>query len=107
MTIQSVVTDVPSNSKGWGRVRITDGNGVPLFVSKTGNPWLGKAKGGKTAEATPGQAITIEIQVMLRVGSGRTAREEITTGTFEYVAGSGPQTFCHRPGSQGATVVIS
>lgn len=98
------ILDTPSNSKGWARYAVGQ-DGRKVIESNTGNEWVSSDKSG---DAEQGSTITLRSQVMLRVGKGRTAREEIDTETFTLVIENGAECEIeHKPGSQGMRIAIS
>ncbi|MDT8442631.1 MAG: hypothetical protein RQ723_13400, partial [Desulfuromonadales bacterium] len=99
------VADKPSNSKGWARYRLMGDDGRYVVESRTGNEWVSSSKSG---EAQDGESLTLDIDVMLRVGKGRTAREERTQHTVALVAATGAKANVrHYPGSQGMWLQIT
>jgi hypothetical protein len=98
-----------SRSKGWGRYSVTEPNTMaPLILSRTGNEWQSGAAGAGTKEAELAGPLLLTMQVMLKVGSGFRARQEITTVTHPLIAKEGEVVeITHRPGSQGLTLRIT
>lgn len=105
------ILSTPSNSKGWGQVSIARADGRPALKGRTvrvdaqGRAWVGAGK-PRIFEAVDGEVLLITMQVMLRVGKGATARQEITTETCTYLVGAPATIFELRPGSQGLRVSI-
>ncbi len=104
-TIKIEVTDSPSNSKGWARYAVSQDT-RKVVQSTTGNEWVGKTT--KEGVAEEGSFIRVRSQVMLRVGKGRHAREEVTTREYLMVVQTGAVSeINHRPGSQGQTLRVT
>ena len=97
-TMRIEILDTPSKSKGWGRYRVTS-NGAPVVTSSTGNAWVSSSQ---VAALADGETLTVEMDVMLRVGKGYRSREERSQRTVTLIADAGETcTIDHRPGSQG------
>jgi hypothetical protein len=98
-----------NHSKGWGRYSVTEPNTkTPLILSRTGNEWQSGAAGAGTKEEELAGPLLLTMQVMLNVGSGFRARQEIKTVTYPLIAKEGEVVeITHRPGSQGLTLRIT
>lgn len=103
--IKIEVLESPSNSKGWARYAVNQGD-RKVVSTATGNEWVGKTT--KEGEAEEGSAITLRSQVMLRVGKGGRQREETDTQTHQLIVKEGASCeILHRPGSQGQTLRVT
>jgi hypothetical protein len=95
----------PSKSKGWARYQVRRADGTPVVESNTGNPWV---SAGHSGEAEDAAAMTLVMDVLLRVGKNRTAREERSQSEVELVAAAGETCEVeYRPGSQGIRLRVS
>ena len=98
------ILSTPRRSKGWARYAAANQNGCKIIQSTTGNEWVSS---DKSCDAEQGSLIVIRVQVMLRVGKNRTAREEISTETHTLIAEDGAMCDIElRPGSQGVRIGI-
>lgn len=103
-TVKFQLLDTPSRSKGWGRYSVSQSD-RKVIESTTGNHWVSSSKEG-AAEA--GSIIELTAQVMLRVGKGYTAREEIKSQIIRLIVEDGAtHEIYFRPGSQGIRIGIT
>lgn len=102
-TIKFTLESKPSNSKGWGRYAVAQGE-KKIIESNTGNQWVSSNKEG-LAEA--GSEIEITAQVMLREGKGFRAAENVyMEKTMLIVEDGATAEISFRPGSQGVTIKV-
>jgi hypothetical protein len=94
-----------SHSKGWGRYSLVNPETkTPIQTSRNGNQWMSADMREVDAEGP----MLLTVQVMLRVGKGRTAREEIAKIEVPLVAVAGECVEIeHRPGSQGIVLRVT
>jgi hypothetical protein len=108
-TVKIEILDNVSHSKGWGRYSVTDpSTDAPLITTSTGNRFCSGAAGAGTKQAEMQGPLLVTMQVMLRVGKGYTAREEIKTQKIALIAKDGEvvEVKC-KPGSQGIALRIT
>lgn len=99
------VLDSPSHSKGWGRFSLTDpATNRPIQTARSGNEWMS----ANMREVQAAGPMLLTIQVMLRVGSGTRARQEISKVEIPLFAAPGEiLEVQHKPGSQGMKLRIN
>lgn len=102
--IEFSIRDKPSHSKGWGRYSANQ-DGRKVIQARTGNEWVSADHSG---EAEAGSQFTLTLQVMLRVGKGRTAREQISVEKHVLIVEDGATCEINfAPGSQGLRLAIA
>lgn len=100
-TVKFTLNDKPSNSKGWGRYSVSQGD-RRVIESRTGNQWVSASHEG---QAEAGSEIVLTAQVMLR--EGKYNKETIYSEVTKLVVAEGATAeIYYRPGSQGIRITV-
>jgi hypothetical protein len=100
-TVKFSLTDKPSNSKGWARYSVAQGD-RKVIESNTGNMWVSSSKEG---QAEAGSEIVLTAQVMLR--EGKYNKETVYPEVTKLIVEDGATAeISFRPGSQGIMIKI-